>query len=140
MSRIDLNKNYKTQSGLSVILYSINNQKDYIHGVVRELDGTDKLLKWDSKGIAFSSDMNLVEYNDFKFSMNLKKIDYFGIQLYVNPNKAWIATDKDGSVYAYDGSMVPVVAISDWDGGDGHAVFYELEYTGDWKTSLMEIV
>ena len=148
---IDLNKKYKTKSGLEVVLLDIVDNKVFGRVYTNRLPNGEvtKDKKWRSaewfveNGTYFSkeSHLDLVEVNNFKIKdLRCKYITYFGYKLYVPKWAGWIATDQNGEVWVFE--YKPQLTIGNFIAVSKNRTFSILEpieYEGDWEDSLMEI-
>jgi hypothetical protein len=79
----------------------------------------------------------------FKESLNLRSVVYFNIVLQVFIKYKYIATDKDGRVYAYKSKPKIDTAMKIWvrsgDENPEAKLMGYIEYEGDWKESLLKI-
>jgi hypothetical protein len=72
----------------------------------------------------------------------LKKVEYFGCIFYVSKIMKYMATDKDGTIYAYDKKPEIIDRAYEWSGFDNHyfeGVSAPFKYKGNWKESLQKI-
>ena len=72
------------------------------------------------------------------FINNYKKVNYFGIDFYVDEEIKYIATDKDGSIYGY--IELPVERVNEWWAPEVSPPYFgNCSYTGHWQCSLMAV-
>ena len=72
----------------------------------------------------------------------IKTVDYHGLILNVELDDEYIATDLNGSVYAYWGGLTgPWNLGASWTNGVSGSSRYitNIEFEGDWKESLMAV-
>lgn len=72
------------------------------------------------------------------FGTRYKKVNYFGIDFYVDEEIEYIAADKDGSIYGY--IELPVERVNEWWTPLVSAQYLgNCSYTGHWQCSLMAV-
>jgi len=140
---IDLNKTYRTESGLPVELYKKHDCGLFpIIGAIFEHNAWRPSC-WGENDNKHHTAYNLVEVPNFKPSFILKRytklFDYFGLPLSIPDGILWLATDGDGMLYGYFNE--PYCADQGfWDNYDDEKVkIAKIQIIGDWKQSKIEV-
>lgn len=79
------------------------------------------------------------EISKFEQERCLKEVRYFSINLEINHDYNWIATDEDGSVYSYVDKPKFCMDVRNWKTGDEYEYVGFAVFKGEAKDSLMEI-
>lgn len=63
---------------------------------------------------------------------------YFGLEILIPRNTAYLATDEDGGLWAYTEKPEPNNTF--WSAQLAAIAIVELEFEGDWRDSLVEVI
>ena len=156
---IDLNKKYKTASGLEVELYKVKENSDYpVIGAVKLEHSAScgwLAINWNLQGeeLVGIDEYKLIEQHNFKPSFILERytklFEYFGLPLSIPNEIQWLATDEDGTLYGYftEPYCVNLDSLPDqgywdqayWDDDKEGVKIAKIQIIGDWKQSLMNV-
>lgn len=154
---IDLNKKYKTASGLEVELYKVKENSNYpVIGAVKLEHSVTKnccgwlARNWNLQGeeLLDIDEYKLIEQHNFKPSFILERytklFEYFGLPLSITDEIQWLATDEDGTLYGYftepycvNLGLLPGQGY--WDDDEEGVKIAKIQIIGDWKQSKIKV-
>ena len=145
---IDLNKKYRTESGLPVELYKKHDCGLFpIIGAYFEHNAWRPSC-WGENDNKHHTAYNLVEVPNFKPSFILERytklFEYFGLPLSIPDGIQWLATDEDGTLYGYftEPYCVNLGSLPDqgyWDDDEEGVKIAKIQIIGDWKQSKINV-
>jgi hypothetical protein len=132
---IDITKQYTTAFNDEVKLYEIID--DAVFGRIKIANNYHP-IRWTIDGINGNPDYNLIPLPEFQITeINNKTVNYFGQELSVPIYAKYIATDKNGDIYAHSADK-PILSNGNFN-SDWFTFIITCKFNGDWTQSIVEI-
>lgn len=141
---INLHNTYTTENGKEVVLYEII--KDQIIGRVKHDDKWHG-MQWDTNGQCPNNNLCLkikpaITIKSVSNTASLtKQVPYYGTLFTVPYETKYMATDKNGNLFAYTGNQPPKPNLDNgcFTVNDDITFIAQLEFEGEWTKSVTNV-